>query len=490
MASDSIARFLASDLEGQYRILAASSGEPELRTYLGDAAFEQYRATALHVLEHRGVHLAGSSARRLIFIPGIMGSILVSKGLSGVWWVDALEPKLIDGLKLSPDGARDAREEAQVEASVPHYIYAGFLTAAHATNDFFPVAFAYDWRKLLTRNATALRDLILAQYEASGKKVHVVAHSMGGMMLRCALLQYGKELWPKIERVVFIATPHYGAPAIAGYLKKHLWGFDLLWLLGKFLSRETFRSMWGVLSLLPAPAGIYPQTRPGDAEPWHDADAAYQHPCSNFDLYDAAAWDLSLDGEETTRLQTILTAVAKLYGGLTESHLALEQQFRSRMAVIAGVGYEGLYRLEIHPRVILPGNKTSMVTYRIEGSSHRDGDGRVPLVSAELEYVGATRYAWGKHDALPMIPEVYADAFRWLRGEKMQLSSTRSGPLQEHLDAAKREIAMPDVAGVNPDDGPHSPGYLKEEPSPEAVAELESRLNEGRLPEFGRLHIL
>ena len=64
--------------------------------------------------------------------------------------------------------------------------------------------------------------------------MHIVAHSMGGLMVRTTLMNY-PELWRRVGRIVFIGTPHYGSPAIAGYLKNHLWGFELLALLGRYL---------------------------------------------------------------------------------------------------------------------------------------------------------------------------------------------------------------------------------------------------------------
>lgn len=114
------------------------------------------------------------------------------------------------------------------------------------------------------------------------RPVHFVAHSMGGLLVRATLMEHAPELWPKLGRIVFIATPHYGSPAIAGYLKNHLWGFDLIALLGKNLSRETFRSLWGVLGMLPAPRGIYPGTRRSDPAAWGSGDAGdkYIHPCA------------------------------------------------------------------------------------------------------------------------------------------------------------------------------------------------------------------
>jgi pimeloyl-ACP methyl ester carboxylesterase len=103
--------------------------------------------------------------------------------------------------------------------------------------------------------------------ENGGREIHLVAHSLGGLMVRSALMQHTADMWPRIGKIVFVGTPHYGAPAIAGYLKNHLWGFELMAVLGQYLSRATLRSLWGVIGLLPAPRGIYPGTRDNDSRP-------------------------------------------------------------------------------------------------------------------------------------------------------------------------------------------------------------------------------
>lgn len=111
--------------------------------------------------------------------------------------------------------------------------------------DFSHEIFAYDWRKSVRHSANALRDTVLRLHqENGGSPVHLVAHSMGGLVVRATLLQHGAELWPRVGRMEFIATPHYGAAAIADYLKNHFWGTELMALLGLYLSRETLRSLW------------------------------------------------------------------------------------------------------------------------------------------------------------------------------------------------------------------------------------------------------
>jgi hypothetical protein len=210
---------------------------------------------------------------------------------------------------------------------------------------------------------------------------------MGGLMVRTALMQHATELWPKLGKIVFIGTPHYGATAIAGYLKNHLWGFELMAVLGQYLSRATLRSLWGVIGMLPAPRGIYPGTRQNDPNPWQPEDPSdpYTHPCANFDLYQADAWKLELAAAANANLQRILDAAADLYWRLYETHRNLNQEQRDHMVVIAGVGYQTLFRLAYKPG--FPGlwEKTGKIYHRVLNDPHREGDGRVPLASARLE---------------------------------------------------------------------------------------------------------
>ena len=312
--------------------------------------------------------------------------------------------------------------------------------------------------------------------------MHLVAHSMGGLVVRAALMRH-PDLWDMVGRIVFLGTPHYGSPAIAGYLKNHLWGFDFLVVLGRLLSRQTFRSLWGVLDLLPAPAGVYPGTR-------DDPDPA-GHPCANFDLYNAAAYHLGLDDAEEMRLQRGLDAAADFHRDLWCWHRDLAQDRRNRMALIAGVGYRTLFRVAYAPRFGWAWERMDRVTSRMPGDANRDGDGRVPVASAALEYTGETRYVRGKHGELPSIPAVWADAFSWLTGGTLELPLTPQAALGFHLANSTGPIA-PALAGVSgPSREPDDPGYLDATPPDEvAVARIEQDLADQRLPGFARVRIL
>jgi hypothetical protein len=240
-------------------------------------------------------------------------------------------------------------------------------------------------------------------------------------MIRTTLMLHGTELWPLLGKIVFIATPHYGSPSIAGYLKNHLWGWEQLAVLGAFMSRATVRSMWGVLSLLPAPAPIYPGTRIGQG-----------HPCANFDLYSAGAYQLGLDAGATEQLQQILDAAAKFHSDLFNWHNSLSTSQLSRMLQISGVGQKTLFRLDINPQWLGLWKNIDKITSRIPGDPNREGDGRVPLASAELEQV-ELRYVKSNHGSAPNVPSVVKDTLSWIADQALSLPDSPQGALSSAL---------------------------------------------------------
>src|SRR5439155_14646611 len=124
------------------------------------------------------------------------------------------------------------------------------------------------------------------------------------------------------------------------------------------------------------------------------------HPCANFDLYDAAAYRLGLDADEQARLQRGLDAARVFHTTLAQWHRDLPQEHRDRMLVVAGVGYRTLFGLRYEPAFGFLWEHMDRVTTRRPGDRHREGDGRVPLASAQLEYVGDVRYMRAEHGRL------------------------------------------------------------------------------------------
>jgi pimeloyl-ACP methyl ester carboxylesterase len=490
MADDAVYEFLAAAIEERLAMVLDSRYEAPLKQYLGVSLFEQYVELANRLPDASEAHLGAKTPKNLIFVPGVMGSLLQSQSGAGVWWVDFRALGHLNDLKLSEDGQEDANPYFDVNAFGVDASYDALLRIFMNRDDFGVIRLPYDWRKPLVSCAADLRATILKTYEENGHTpVHLLAHSMGGLLVRATLMQYGNELWPKLGKIAFLGTPHYGSPAIAGYLKGHLWGFELLALLGLYLSRATFRSLWGVISMLPAPVGVYPGTR-GQSGPG----GAIEHPCANFDMYDAASWKLDLAPEEAVRLQEVLDGAALFHRNMFKAHKALPPEFRERMAVIAGVGYDTLFRLEFASDFWGLWNHTRKITSRVPGQPGREGDGRVPLPSASLEVIGETRYVRAEHGKLPVTPAVYEDALRWFKGEPMTLPKSAEEALSPaaHLgDAGAQEalprVDMPTVSSTSLTD----PGYWQTEPpDPARIEQLKRRLEAGELPEFHFLHLL
>jgi pimeloyl-ACP methyl ester carboxylesterase len=480
VTDDAYLRFATASLDEQFRMLAEPGTVAQLRPLLGDDALAEYLTLARRA---PGQVVLGDRPVNLIFLPGVMGSLLVSRGLSGLWWIDLRELGRLNNLGLQADGTRDATPGADIQPAGLDKSYATFLAAAWQRDDLGHQVYPYDWRKPVPEVTAGLRDAVRAAWEANGRQpVHLVGHSMGGLVIRAALMRH-PELWDMTGRIAFLGTPHYGSPAIAGYLKNHLWGFDFLVVLGRLLSRQTFRSLWGVLDLLPAPAGVYPGTRV-------DPDPA-RHPCANFDLYDASAYRLGLDDTEAMRLQRGLDAAAGFHRDLWRWHEDLPQDRRDRMAVIAGVGYRTLFRLAYQPHFGAAWEHMDRVSSRVPGDPDREGDGRVPAASAALEDIGEIRYVRGKHGELPGIEAVWADTFRWLTGGKLELPRTPQAALALHLadGTGPTAPALADVTG--PCREPDDPGYLDAaQPDEPAVARIQQDLASQRLPEFTRVRIL
>jgi pimeloyl-ACP methyl ester carboxylesterase len=208
--SDPILDFLGADSARRVELLDHPETAAAVRQFLGDAVFSELTA-----ISHRGSvqdHLGVKSPPNLVFVPGVMGSLLQSETKGGVWWLDVRTRQHLDDLGLAPDGVGDSDANNQVSAFAVDTSYEPFALAVLARDDFGHRHFAYDWRKLYSQNTQALRDLILKMHETNGGyPVHIVAHSMGGLMVRSTLRQFGDDLWPVLGRIAFIGTPHYGS---------------------------------------------------------------------------------------------------------------------------------------------------------------------------------------------------------------------------------------------------------------------------------------
>ena len=116
--------------------------------------------------------------------------------------------------------------------------------------------FPYDWRLDIRTTGNSLKDKIDAVKDQTGaNKADIIAHSMGGLLTKQYIVDNGSS---SVNKLVFIGTPHLGAPLAA---KALLWGDNLnVKLMFPFLDPERVRyisqNMPAIYELLPSRAYI------------------------------------------------------------------------------------------------------------------------------------------------------------------------------------------------------------------------------------------
>jgi pimeloyl-ACP methyl ester carboxylesterase len=126
-------------------------------------------------------------------------------------------------LILNEDGTdtQSVRASAMIDdAELYGDDYYGVLRGVLATAGHDTYGVPYDWRKALAKSALALdRRVQDALQGTKFPKVSIVCHSMGGLVSREWISH--RDGGSKVDQIVFVATPHHGAPKAYRYLK---WG--------------------------------------------------------------------------------------------------------------------------------------------------------------------------------------------------------------------------------------------------------------------------
>jgi len=265
-----VASLAWSDLEaglrsGTTRAVGGVS-QNDLRDYFGPEEFDQLQQLARF---RDTVRSRAKPLGNVIFLHGITGSDLgVATGATAPdnIWVNFF--RLINGsierLKLAPDGASEADTGSRVSATcVNKRYYARAILELGARWNVTP--FAYDWRRDIDEASNALAELIRRNF--AGQPVHLVAHSLGGLVCR-NFIRLEPKLWDSIKdpelvrggRLIMLGTPNYGSFAIPQVMTGQdkmidvLATLDVRHNLGEVLAiTNTFV---GTYMLLPAPAKL------------------------------------------------------------------------------------------------------------------------------------------------------------------------------------------------------------------------------------------
>lgn len=157
------------------------------------------------------------NAPQVIFVPGVLGSRLLNSNGDLVWGdLTESDPKLYyDGLESLDSEPLDSVSVFGI--TLRQHTYGTYLDTqlrnlATAEN-FHP--FSYDWRASTRKSSQEFAKFICEEVERS-RPIIIVAHSMGGLIVERWLMNdfdtgcMGEKI--DIQRLVFVATPHLGAP--------------------------------------------------------------------------------------------------------------------------------------------------------------------------------------------------------------------------------------------------------------------------------------
>ena len=245
-----------------------SSAQRQLDALFDPAEQDDLRRLAEHA---RLVRSRSPTLGNVVFLHGITGadlSVVDPKGDADGVWVNVM--RIMAGrmgqLRLNADAKSEADPRLRCRATrVNQKYYAKAVLSLRARWNVEP--YAYDWRRDIDEAADGLAELIGRVF--SGQAVHLVAHSMGGLVARNFILRHA-ELWEAMRqgelsgggRLVMLGTPNYGSfsipPVLTGsdQLMELLERLDLAHNMPELLAiTNTFL---GSYMLLPAPGKLPP----------------------------------------------------------------------------------------------------------------------------------------------------------------------------------------------------------------------------------------
>lgn len=246
---------MASELDAKVEEwLKTGEQERALRDMLGDALYEDLRATARQAPPT--VEARESHGRPIFILPGIMGSTLSLPRpiLDDLVWID-IDDLILGGIR------KLAWKPSQNEVFGSGVILTSYLRMklrlrrSGLSSEFFP----YDWRASVPDTGQAM----LESLKARGVKGAVlVCHSMGGLIARrMAELDPAREV---VARVITVGTPNYGSYSpvtvfrMAHEYLQYLARIDIFHS-PEDLVKDYIRHFPGLLEMMPDP-----QKRPGE----------------------------------------------------------------------------------------------------------------------------------------------------------------------------------------------------------------------------------
>jgi pimeloyl-ACP methyl ester carboxylesterase len=363
----------------------------------------------------------------VVLLPGVTGSTLLGEqGQVGLIWVSiaALLAGRLPLIMLRPDGETDAGPERIVAGELMAIYYLPMQLHLKHLGGCDVQPFPYDWRRSPAALAEQLR-IFLVKLRSDGdqRKVHLVCHSMGGLVARSFCQRFPHEARLLVEQIVMIGTPSYGSCESVRSLTV---GSSMLQLARtvnpKNEPTRVARSFPSAYAMLPAPQACYPR----------DAPLPYPFADGTMDYFAPDSYPF----DDISRAQIGLSQRA--YAGLTDEPLPVPVQ------VIAGFG------LPTCTGVLKTSDERELPQFDFDTLTSTQGDGTVPLASvtalpeARLFYVPQ-----GKHADLPLYGSVRRAVQALVYGQRPALPDHyEPGAVLEDLeDAPRDEVPTPPLPG-------------------------------------------
>ena len=431
-----LAKVESADVEVLTELLRRPSREEEdlLRVYLGNGRFRRMHDLAVQRSGLRAVKPLGN----VVVLPGTMGSELtrIPAGEAGVCsWISLC--RLARGefgrCRLNDDG-RTAEYDIRATGILKRY-YGEFLLSLAQQWNVRP--FWFDWRRDIRLSASLLESQIRAWFD-SDEPVHIVAHSMGGLVARAFMMDYPKR-WKKMRdggsKLIMLGTPNYGSFAITQILT----GTEsTVRLIAKLDLNHRLRDVRAIASSFPACYQMLPSP---EAMPSMEI------------LYDPDTWR-HLPNVSTRHLRE----------GREFQRWLSEQSDDDRQQMIYIAGYkqptpDGIPNLEDFQRAEYE-NTSNTALYHFTA----DGDGTVPhrlgFLNDGQPMFGDVYYLQEEHGRLPTNPQVISAVDDILRsGGTKVLPTTVPRDIRNHeshesgesdenrLKSQWRRIHEPDLSG-------------------------------------------
>lgn len=166
--------------------------------------------------------------KNIIFIPGVMGSELKEGKVFGgikrwyrIWDLNVKRLKMMPDKKDKIYPGKPLKHGYKLIGNTfrKNIVYENIMKTLEELNinDYNFIPYGYDWRKDISSNCKDLHDLLEG---LNGEEIHIVAHSMGGLLTHtyCQWAQKKGKL-PNIKNVITLGTPWSGSPDAIKVLK-------------------------------------------------------------------------------------------------------------------------------------------------------------------------------------------------------------------------------------------------------------------------------